>query len=405
MRMHGSQKRASGDPYFAHPIEVAGILTDYRLDTATIVTALLHDVIEDTAGHPRRDRPSCSATRSASWSRASPSSRGWSSPPSTSARRRTCASSSWPSPRTCACCWSSWPTGCTTCARCSFIKSAAKRERIARETLDIYAPLARSIGCHRICIRAGGAGLRAPQPGGPRRHRPPAGDPARRARARRWRMVSRRDRRRSWRRPASPPGSIGREKHPYSIWRKLQRKSIGFSQLSDIYAFRVIVDTEDDCYRALGVIHRAWPMRARSGSRTSSPRPSATTTARCTPPWSGPRGMRIEMQIRTEAMDRVAEEGVAAHWRYKDKTYGFDPEAAEAAGGARSAGQPAPAGPGAGARRRRRGAGRARQAGDVPRPGVRLHAQGPADQPAAAGPCRWTSPTPCTPTSATPASA
>jgi GTP pyrophosphokinase/guanosine-3',5'-bis(diphosphate) 3'-pyrophosphohydrolase len=129
-----------------------------------------------------------------------------------------------------------------------------------------------------------------------------------------------------------PARVFGREKHPYSIWRKLQRKSIGFSQLSDIYAFRVIVDTEEDCYRALGVIHRAWPsVPERFKDFISTPKRNNYRSLHTTV--VGPKGMRIEMQIRTETMDRVAEEGVAAHWRYKDKSYGFDAEHQMAAGG------------------------------------------------------------------------
>ncbi|HET9159912.1 MAG TPA: RelA/SpoT AH/RIS domain-containing protein, partial [Caulobacteraceae bacterium] len=125
---------------------------------------------------------------------------------------------------------------------------------------------------------------------------------------------------------------VGREKTPYSIWRKLQRKSIGFSQLSDIYAFRVVVETEEDCYRAMGAIHRAWPaVPGRFKDFISTPKRNNYRSIHTTV--VGPRGMHIELQIRTETMDRVAEEGVAAHWRYKNESYGFDPEAAEAAGG------------------------------------------------------------------------
>jgi len=124
----------------------------------------------------------------------------------------------------------------------------------------------------------------------------------------------------------------GREKQPYSIWRKLQSRSVGFSQLSDIYAFRVIVDSEDDTYRALGVIHRAWPcVRERFKDYVSTPKRNNYRSLHTTV--VGPKGMRIEMQIRTEAMDRVAEEGIAAHWRYKGRAYGFDADAAEAGGG------------------------------------------------------------------------
>jgi GTP pyrophosphokinase/guanosine-3',5'-bis(diphosphate) 3'-pyrophosphohydrolase len=329
MRMHGSQTRASGDPYFAHPIEVAGILTDYRLDTATIVTALLHDVIEDTPvtradidklfgeeigelveGVTKLSKLELNAEHIRQ---------------AENLRKFILAIS-----KDVRVLMVKLADRLHNMRTLGFIKKADKRERISRETLDIYAPLARSIGCHRICteleelafehlnpmartaivrrlegLRSAQGGAVAGVSGEISTKLEAAGIPAR---------------------------VYGREKNPYSIWRKLQRKSIGFSQLSDIYAFRVIVDTEDDCYRALGVVHRAWssvPERFKdfiSTPKRNNYRSLHTTIV-------GPKGMRIEMQIRTQAMDRIAEEGVAAHWTYKNASYGFDSEAAEAEGG------------------------------------------------------------------------
>jgi GTP pyrophosphokinase/guanosine-3',5'-bis(diphosphate) 3'-pyrophosphohydrolase len=212
-----------------------------------------------------------------------------------------------------------------------FIASAAKRERIARETLDIYAPLARSIGCHRICSELEELAFT---------HLNPVARDAiiRRLdalRARQGKSVALASEEivAKLEQAGIPARVIGREKNPFSIWRKLQRKSIGFAQLSDIYAFRVIVDSEDDCYRALGVIHRAWSMvPERFKDFISTPKRNNYRSIHTTV--VGPRAARIEMQIRTENMDLVAEQGVAAHWRYKNETYGFDPEAAAAAGGA-----------------------------------------------------------------------
>ena len=329
VRMHGSQTRASGDPYFAHPIEVAGILTDYRLDTATIVTALLHDVIEDTPvtradidqlfgaeigelveGVTKLSRLELTAehTRQAE-----------------NLRKFILAIS-----KDVRVLMVKLADRLHNMRTLGYIPQAAKRERIARETLDIYAPLARSIGCHRICTELEELAFSHLNP------------TARNAIIRRLEtlrvsqgaavsMVSGEISSRL--EEAGVPARVyGREKHPYSIWRKLQRKSIGFSQLSDIYAFRVIVDTEDDCYRALGVIHRAWPcVPERFKDFISTPKRNNYRSLHTTV--VGPKGMRIEMQIRTEAMDRVAEDGVAAHWRYKDQSYGFDTEAMEAAGG------------------------------------------------------------------------
>jgi GTP pyrophosphokinase/guanosine-3',5'-bis(diphosphate) 3'-pyrophosphohydrolase len=327
--MHGSQTRASGDPYFAHPIEVAGILTEYRLDTATIVTALLHDVIEDTeVTREDVDRlfgpevgelvegvtKLSNLEMVADYKRQAENLRKFILAVSKDVRVLLVKLAD----------------RLHNMRTLGFIKSAAKRERIARETLEIYAPLARSIGCHRICSELEDLAFA---------HLNPV---ARNAIIRRLETLrtgqgkavalASQEITQRLNAAGAPCRVVGREKTAYSIWRKLQRKSIGFDKLSDIYGFRVIMENEDDCYRALGIVHRAWPcVPDRFKDFISHPKSNNYRSLHTTV--AGPRGMRIEMQIRTEAMDRVAEEGVAAHWRYKNQTYAFDPDDQAAAGG------------------------------------------------------------------------
>jgi len=329
MRMHGAQLRASGDPYFAHPIEVAGILTEYRLDAAAIVTALLHDVIEDTQAS-REDVAELfgeevaelveGVTKLSRLELQSEHRRN-----AENLRKFILAIS-----KDVRVLLVKLADRLHNMRTLHFIKNAAKRERIARETLEIYAPLARSIGCHRICSELEELAFE---------HLNPSARNAilrrlEQLRASQGQAVSVVSGEISARLEAAGVQArvYGREKQAYSIWRKLQRKSVGFYQLSDIYAFRVIVESEEDCYRALGVIHRAWPsVPDRFKDYISTPKRNNYRSLHTTV--VGPRGMRIEMQIRTEEMDRVAEEGVAAHWRYKGRAYGFDAAAAEAGGG------------------------------------------------------------------------
>ncbi|WP_292153839.1 bifunctional (p)ppGpp synthetase/guanosine-3',5'-bis(diphosphate) 3'-pyrophosphohydrolase [Brevundimonas sp.] len=328
MKMHGSQLRASGDPYFAHPIQVAGILTDYKLDTATIVTALLHDVVEDTSatrddiaalfgeeiavlveGVTKLSRLELQAehTRQAENLR-------------------------------------KFILAISKDVRVLLVKLAdrlhnmrtlkyvkpEKRERISRETLEVYAPLGRSIGIHSIASELEELAFEHLNP------------TARTAIERRLEALKLEHGRATEivahevEQVLSEAGIVarvfGRQKTPYSIWRKLQRKTVGFSSLSDIYGFRVIVPFEDDCYRALGVIHRAWPMvPERFKDFISTPKSNNYRSLHTTV--VGPGGLRIEMQIRTEVMDRIAEDGVAAHWAYKNQSYGLDKEAMAAEGG------------------------------------------------------------------------
>jgi guanosine-3',5'-bis(diphosphate) 3'-pyrophosphohydrolase len=328
MKMHGSQLRASGDPYFAHPIQVAGILTDYRLDTATIVTALLHDVVEDTSatrddiaamfgeeiavlveGVTKLSRLELQAehTRQAE-----------------NLRKFILAIS-----RDVRVLLVKLADRLHNMRTLHFVKPE-KRERISRETLEVYAPLGRSIGIHSIASELEELAFEH------------LNATARTAIQRRLEALKLEHGRAiegvstEVERVLSEAGVTarvkGREKTPYSIWRKLQRKSVGFSSLSDIYGFRVIVDAEDDCYRALGIIHRAWPMvPERFKDFISTPKSNNYRSLHTTV--VGPGGLRIEMQIRTESMDRVAEDGVAAHWAYKNQSYGFDREAMEADGG------------------------------------------------------------------------
>ena len=329
MRMHGSQTRASGDPYFAHPIEVAGILTEYRLDTATIVTGLLHDVIEDTPVTRQEIAdlfgPDIAELVEGVTKLSKLELNSEHTKQAENLRKFILAIS-----RDVRVLMVKLADRLHNMRTLQFIKSPEKRERIARETLDIYAPLARSIGCHRICSELEELAFE---------HLNADGRDAIVRRLEQLRAeqgsavaVASGEISAELEKAGVPSRVFGREKLPYSIWRKLQRKSIGFYQLSDIYAFRVIVDSEEDCYRALGVIHRAWPfVPDRFKDYISTPKRNNYRSLHTTV--VGPRGMRIEMQIRTEAMDRIAEEGVAAHWRYKNQEYGFDAEAATADGG------------------------------------------------------------------------
>ncbi len=328
MKMHGSQLRASGDPYFAHPIQVAGILTDYKLDTATIVTALLHDVVEDTSatrddiarmfgeevavlveGVTKLSRLELQAehTRQAE-----------------NLRKFILAIS-----RDVRVLLVKLADRLHNMRTLKYVKPE-KRERISRETLEVYAPLGRSIGIHSIASELEELAFEHLNP------------TARTAIERRLEALKLEHGHATEgvaaeiQQVLSEAGIAarvyGRQKTPYSIWRKLQRKSVGFSSLSDIYGFRVLVEFEDDCYRALGVIHRAWPMvPERFKDFISTPKSNNYRSLHTTV--VGPGGLRIEMQIRTEAMDRVAEDGVAAHWAYKNHSYGFDQEAMEKDGG------------------------------------------------------------------------
>ena len=328
MKMHGSQLRASGDPYFAHPIQVAGILTDYKLDTATIVTALLHDVVEDTSatrddiaalfgeevaelveGVTKLSRLELQAehTRQAE-----------------NLRKFILAIS-----RDVRVLLVKLADRLHNMRTLQYVKPE-KRERISRETLEVYAPLGRSIGIHSIALELEELALE---------HLNPIAHTAIKRRLEALKQeqgTALEDVAQEVQDLLVAKGVeaevIGRQKTPYSIWRKLQRKSVGFSTLSDIYAFRVIVDSEDDCYRALGVIHRAWPMVPdRFKDFISTPKSNNYRSIHTT--LVGRGGVRIETQIRTRDMDRIAEDGVAAHWRYKNKSYGFDREAMERSGG------------------------------------------------------------------------
>ncbi len=328
MRMHGAQLRASGDPYFAHPIEVAGILTDYKLDTAAIATALLHDTIEDTP-----------ATREEIAEKFGDEIAGLVEGVTKLTRLELQSEYTKQAENL-----RKFILAISKDIRVLLVKLAdrlhnmrtlhfvapEKRERISRETLEVYAPLARSIGCNRFATELEDLAFSHINPAAHQaiihrlaEMREEKGDTIR---------AIARDIAAKLEKGGIFARVSGREKSPFSIWKKLQRKSVGFAQLSDIYAFRVVMSNVDECYRALGIMHRAWPcVQERFKDFISTPKNNNYKSLHTTV--VGHKGTRIEMQIRTEEMDRIADEGVAAHWGYKNAAYGFDEEAATADGG------------------------------------------------------------------------
>jgi guanosine-3',5'-bis(diphosphate) 3'-pyrophosphohydrolase len=325
---HGEQSRDSGEAYYSHPVQVASLLADVRLDEVTIAAGLLHDVVEDTEidigdievrfgadvaelvdGVTKLDKLDFTSQETAQAEN-----------------------------------FQKFLLAMTSDIRVLLVKLADRlhnmetlhfrrkpesRQRTARETMDIYAPLARRVGLYDLAARMDDLAFRELNP------------EARRAIIFRLEELERENRgdldriRADLVRLLDEAGIRyrirGRRKQPYSLWRKLERKSISFRDVADLFAFRVIVSEPMDCYRVLGVLHTNWaciPDRFRDF--ISVPKPNGYASIHTTLRASGNR--RVELQIRTETMDRTAEYGVAAHWGYKNRAYGFDLDSARAAG-------------------------------------------------------------------------
>ena len=313
MKAHGSQMRASGDPYFSHPIEVAGILTDLRLDDQTIATAILHDTIEDTLATPQEieklfgkdvARLVDGVTKLSKIEAQSENERA-----AENLRKFLLALSD-----DIRVLLVKLADRLHNMRTLRFIDNEEKRRRIARETMDIYAPLAERIGMHRMKDELEDLAFAELYPDarasivarlGFLRER--GGDIVSRIVAELNRKLG----------EAGLRAAVsGREKSPYSIWRKMQRKNISFEQLADVMAFRVLVDNIGDCYHALGVIHSAYHVvPGRFKDFVSTPKPNNYRSLHTGV--IGPERQRIEVQIRTGDMHEIAELGVAAHWIYK----------------------------------------------------------------------------------------
>ncbi len=316
---HATQDRKSGEPYFTHPIAVANLLADLHLDDASIVTALLHDVVEDTKyslgdienrfGHEIaylvagvtklseiEERDGVVNTREQAQAE--------------NFRKLILA--------------------VARDARVLLVKLAdrthnmrtisglpqEKQDRIATETMEVYAPLAGRMGMQEMREELEDLAIRVLAPG------------ARMSVLRRFVSLKREhgdmvipDVERDLEVLLADLGVVarvdGRQKRPYSIWRKLQEDRVGFESLSDIVAFRIIVASQDECYRALGAVHREWQaVPGRFKDYISNPKGNGYRSLHTTV--IGPSGWRVEVQIRTINMHEAAEQGVAAHWSYRD---------------------------------------------------------------------------------------
>jgi len=313
MKAHGTQKRASGDPYFSHPLEVAAILTDLRVDDETIAAAILHDTIEDTPT-TRADIESRFGPNIASLVEGL-----------TKIKRLDLVSKKAAQAEN----LRKLLLAVAADARVLLVKLADrlhnmrtlhfvppdKRARIAEETLEIYAPLAGRIGMQDMRDELEDICFRVLMPDAHVMMVKRLADL--RARAEGLIEIIERDLKAKLAANGIEGEVKGREKRAYSIWRKMERKSISFEQLSDIFGFRVIVGSVQDCYRVVGIIHGAWPfVPGRFKDYISTPKQNDYRSLHTTV--VGPKHQRVELQIRTRTMNEIAEFGIAAHALYKD---------------------------------------------------------------------------------------
>ncbi len=314
VKKHGDQKRASGDPYFSHPVEVAGILTELKLDEPTIVTGLLHDTLEDTDatyeelqrlfgeevaqlvdGVTKLSKLELTADQNKQ---------------AENFRKLLVATAN--DIRVLIVKLADRLHNMRTL---HYIQDPKRKQRIAQETLEIYAPLAGRMGIQSFREELEDLSFKMLKPQGYSL----IFDKLVALKAERSDMLDSiaYDLKNLLTEEGVEAAVEGREKSPFSIWRKMENKSISLEQLSDIFGFRVIVNGEVDCYRALGAVHRKWqfvPGRFKdfiSVPKTNNYRSLHTTII-------GPNRQRVEIQIRTSEMHTIAQNGVAAHWLYKE---------------------------------------------------------------------------------------
>ena len=309
---HEGQHRASGEPYIHHPIEVARILTEMRLDYETIVAAILHDVIEDTETAKGQIAEEFGAevadlvdgvsklTQITFKSKAEFQAENF--------RKMLLAMAQ--------------------DIRVILVKLAdrlhnmrtlaalapEKRRQIARETLEIYAPIANRLGLNSIRQELEDLGFQALYP---TRYRVLTAE-LRKVRGHRKQVVRKIETaiKRRLRQEGLSGKVVGREKHLYSLYKKMRHKGFSFKEVLDVYAFRITVETADDCYRVLGVMHNLYkPVPGKFKDYIALPKANGYQSLHTV--LFGPYSAPLEVQIRTNDMHGVAEAGIAAHWGYK----------------------------------------------------------------------------------------
>jgi GTP diphosphokinase / guanosine-3',5'-bis(diphosphate) 3'-diphosphatase len=316
MQAHGNQRRDNGDPYITHPVAVADILAGYRLDTASIATGLLHDVIEDTPvklpelqqrfgkeiaglvdGVTKLTRLELQSDRTKQ---------------AENFRKLVLAMS-----KDIRVLLVKLADRLHNMRTLHFVRDPDRRRRIARETMEIYAPLAERIGMDAVKSEMQTLAFKELEP------EAFATIQARLNFLRGQGADVIEEVCKDLRRVCAEFGVqvievAGREKSPYSIWEKMHRRNVAFEQLSDIMAFRIIVPTREACYMALGAVHAAYPVIAgRFKDYISTPKSNGYQSLHTGVTLREPRNQKIELQIRTAEMNDVAENGVASHWLYK----------------------------------------------------------------------------------------
>src|SRR5579863_731967 len=315
MKAHGAQRRASGDPYFSHPVQVAGILAQMKLDTASIVTGLLHDTVEDTVATLDDIEMRFGAEIARLVDGVTKLSRlelqSDQTKQAENFRKLVLAMS-----EDIRVLLVKLADRLHNMQTLRFIKDAEKRRRIARETMDIYVPLAERIGMHRMKDQLEDLAFAELYPDARSSIIARLGFLREKGGAIVSRIVA--ELSQTLKEGGLAASVSGREKSPYSIWRKMERKNVSFEQLADVMAFRVLVDGVGDCYHALGIIHSAYHVvPGRFKDYISTPKPNNYRSLHTGV--IGPERQRIEMQIRTRDMHEVAELGVAAHWIFKQQ--------------------------------------------------------------------------------------